>query len=97
MSETRDIESAYRDARIQAYLKYKKTGQEDRAEQMADMLRDVHGYDVGNLDEPDAGKEKQSQAPGSEPNEHAAEEPLPEAAVEPKPARTPRKPRSAGK
>ncbi|MGQ4513691.1 hypothetical protein [Streptomyces sp. DW26H14] len=96
MTEMRDIDEAYRLARIADHATYLKAGQRERAEQVARVLRDRHGYDVGKQRGGEAKDEPGQESPTPE---TTAADPAPEAAVEPKPAarRPGRPPRQAGK
>lgn len=82
MSETRNIDDAYRDARIAEYKDMVRSGNKDGAERLATILKDRHGYDVTaekkTADEP-AAPEKTGDAP------ERKDQKAPEKAVDPKP------------
>jgi hypothetical protein len=75
VAKIRDIPDAYLRSRVATYRTYRKAGLDERAEQVARVLKARHGFDVADLE-----TEKAGSAP-----EAAAADPMPEAAVEQKP------------
>lgn len=84
----RDIEAAYKDALIEEHAGYVRASRTAEAEQVAQVLRDRYGHDVGG--------EKSKKAESAPAAERADVAKPPEAAVDPKPRRTPRAKPSQG-
>jgi Lsr2 len=87
VTETRDIDGDYREARIQAYHAYLRAGRTDRAEAVAAVLRERHGYEVEPTKKEKPVKTDDSDeppAPGPAP-ERADLGPTPENTAEPAP------------